>query len=115
MGTTMHDIETELTAKDPTPIHIGDTVKVHVRIREGEKERIQIFQGTVIARHGNGPGSSFTVRKVSYAVGVERIFPVNSPWVDKIEVVSRHKVRRAKLYFLRERSGKSARLKEIRV
>ncbi len=90
----------------------GDTVKVHVRIREGEKERIQIFEGVVIAMKRRGNRSAFTVRKVSHRVGVERVFPLHSPSVDKIEVVSSGKVRRAKLYYLRERTGKAARLKE---
>ncbi len=90
----------------------GDTVKVHVRIREGEKERIQIFEGVVIALKRRGNRSAFTVRKVSHRVGVERVFPLHSPSVDKVEVVSSGKVRRAKLYYLRERTGKKARLKE---
>ncbi len=89
----------------------GDTVRVHVRIREGEKERIQVFEGVVIAMKNDGSRSAFTVRKVSYHVGVERVFPVHSPSVDKVEVVSSGKVRRAKLYYLRERRGKKARLK----
>jgi large subunit ribosomal protein L19 len=88
----------------------GDQVRVHVRIVEGEKERIQVFEGVVIAIRGRGARASFTVRKVSYGVGVERIFPLQSPSVDKIEVVSSGKVRRAKLYYLRERTGKKARL-----
>ncbi len=90
----------------------GDHVRVHVRIVEGDKERIQVFEGVVIAIRGRGARASFTVRKVSYGVGVERIFPLQSPSVDKIEVVSSGKVRRAKLYYLRERTGKKARLKE---
>lgn len=90
----------------------GDTVKVHVKIREGDKERIQIFEGVVIALKRAGARSAFTVRKVSYHVGVERVFPLNSPAVDKIEVVSSGKVRRAKLYYLRQLAGKKARLKE---
>ena len=90
----------------------GDHVRVHVRIVEGEKERIQVFEGVIIGIRGRGARASFTVRKVSYGVGVERIFPLQSPSVDKIEVVSSGKVRRAKLYYLRERTGKKARLKE---
>lgn len=90
----------------------GDTVRVHVKIREGEKERIQVFEGVVIAMKNDGARSAFTVRKVSYHVGVERVFPVHSPSIDKIERVSSGKVRRAKLYYLRERRGKAARLKE---
>ncbi|MBI3180008.1 MAG: 50S ribosomal protein L19 [Deltaproteobacteria bacterium] len=90
----------------------GDQVRVHVRISEGDKDRIQIFEGVVISRRGGGPSASFTVRKVSYGVGVERIFPLHSPAVQKIEVTSGGKVRRAKLYYLRERAGKAARLEE---
>jgi len=90
----------------------GDTVKVHVRITEGEKSRVQIFEGVIIAMRGGGSRESFTVRKVSYGVGVERVFPLHSPSVEKIEVVSSGKVRRAKLYYLRALRGKKARLKE---
>jgi large subunit ribosomal protein L19 len=90
----------------------GDTVKVHVKVREGEKERIQVFEGVVIGRRGGGVRETFTVRKVSYGVGVERVFPVHSPGVARIEVVRRGKVRRAKLYYLRELRGKAARLEE---
>jgi large subunit ribosomal protein L19 len=90
----------------------GDQVRVHVRIVEGDKERIQVFEGVVIAMRGGGSRASFTVRKVSYGVGVERVFPLHSPSIDKVEVVSSGKVRRAKLYYLRERRGKAARLKE---
>ena len=89
----------------------GDTIKVHVRVREGEKERIQIFQGDVIARRKRGNRSSFTVRKISSGIGVERIFPLYSPVVAKIEVVRRGRVRRAKLYYLSDRRGKAARIK----
>jgi large subunit ribosomal protein L19 len=92
----------------------GDTVRVHVRITEGEKTRIQVFEGTVIRIRRGGPRATFTVRKISSGIGVERIFPLWSPNVAKIEVKARHKVRRAKLYFLRSRRGKSARLKPIR-
>ena len=91
----------------------GDTVRVHVRIVEGEKSRIQVFEGTVIRIKKGGPRTTFTVRKISSGVGVERIFPLCSPNIDKVEVVGRHKVRRAKLHFLRNRRGKSARLKPI--
>lgn len=92
----------------------GDTVKVHVRVIEGDKERIQVFQGVVIARRGGGSRETFTVRKISGGVGVERIFPLHSPVVDKIEVVRRGKVRRAKLYYLRALRGKAARIEERR-
>lgn len=90
----------------------GDTVRVHVKVVEGARERIQVFEGVVIRRRGSGLQETFTVRRMSYGVGVERIFPVHSPRVDKIEVARRGKVRRAKLYYLRDRVGKAARIKE---
>ena len=90
----------------------GDTVKVHVRIKEGEKERVQLFEGVVLRRRGGGPGATFTVRKISYGVGVERIFPLNSPVLDKVEVVTRGKVRQGRIYYLRGLRGKAARIKE---
>ncbi len=90
----------------------GDTVKVWVKVREGEKERLQAYEGVVIARLGSGLNESFTVRKISYGEGVERVFPVLSPNIDRIEVLKRGKVRRAKLYYLRDRRGKSARIFE---
>jgi large subunit ribosomal protein L19 len=93
---------------------VGDTVRVHYRITEGEKERIQVFQGVVIRRSGGGLGRTFAVRKVSGGIGVERIFPASSPNIDKLEVVSSGRVRRARLYYLRELQGKKARLREIR-
>ena len=93
-------------------IEIGDTVKVHVKIREGEKERIQLFEGTVIARKGSGISETFTVRRLSYGVGVERVFPLHSPNVAKIELVRHGRVRRSKLYYLRDRVGKAAKVKE---
>ena len=92
----------------------GDTINVHVRIREGNKERIQQFQGVCIARRGEGMGSTFMVRKISHSIGVERIFPLHSPIIEKIEVKKRGRVRRAKLFYLRGLSGKSARIKERR-
>ncbi|NLA76297.1 MAG: 50S ribosomal protein L19 [Clostridiales bacterium] len=101
----------QMKAEKPV-ITIGDTVKVHVKIREGERERVQIFEGTVIARRGSGVSETFTVRRVSYGVGVERVFPVHSPNVVKVETVRAGKVRRAKLYYLRDRVGKSAKVKE---
>ena len=91
---------------------IGDGVKVYIRITEGEKTRTQLFEGTVIARHGGGISETFTVRRVSYGVGVEKTFPLHSPNVEKIEVFRRAKVRRAKLYYLRDRVGKAAKVKE---
>ncbi len=92
----------------------GDTVKVHARIKEGEKERIQVFQGVVIRKRKGMTGATFTVRKVSYGIGVERIFPLHSPNIDKVEVVTRGKVRRSRLYYLRGLRGKAARIKEKR-
>lgn len=92
----------------------GDNVKVHVRVVEGNRERVQVFQGNVIGRQGSGLQETFTVRKVSFQVGVERTFPVHSPIIAKLEVVSRGDVRRAKLYYLRDRSGKAAKIKEKR-
>ncbi len=92
----------------------GDTVKVHAKIREGQKERIQIFQGVVIRKRKGTTGATFTVRKISYGVGVERIFPLHSPMIDKVEVVSKGKIRRARLYYLRKLRGKAARIKELR-
>ena len=92
----------------------GDTVRVHVKVREGDKERIQIFEGVVIGLHRGGTRASFTVRKVSFGQGVERIFPLHSPSIDRIEVVRRGRVRRAKLYYLRDLQGKAARIRERR-
>ncbi len=93
-------------------VKIGQNVKVHVKIREGERERIQVFEGTVIARNNSGIAETFTVRRISYGVGVERVFPVHSPNVEKVEVVRSGKIRRAKLYYLRDKVGKAAKLKE---
>ena len=98
--------------EQPPVIEIGDTVKVHVKIKEGERERIQIFEGTIIARKHGGVSETFTVRRVSYGVGVERVFPVHSPIVEKVEVIRHGKIRRGKLYYLRDRVGKAAKLKE---
>jgi large subunit ribosomal protein L19 len=92
----------------------GDTVKVHVKIKEGEKERIQAFQGVVISKHKGSTNATFTVRKVSYGIGVERIFPMHSPVIDRIEVITKGRVRRAKIYYLRKLRGKAARIKEKR-
>jgi large subunit ribosomal protein L19 len=105
-------IEAEQLRKDVPPFKPGDTVRVHVRIVEGDKERIQVFEGTVISRSGGANREMFTVRKTSYGVGVERTFPVHSPRVDRIEVTTRGAVRRAKLYYLRDRSGRAARVTE---
>ena len=90
----------------------GDTIRVHVKIKEGDKERIQVFQGIVIGRRGGGTGATFTVRKISSGIGVERVFPLHSPNIDKIEMVRKGQVRRSKLYYLRNLTGKSARIKE---
>ena len=103
--------DSSLQAEVPN-IEIGSTVRVHVKIREGERERIQMFEGTVIAKRGSGISSTFTVRRVSYGVGVERVFPVHSPNVVAVDLVRRGKVRRSKLYYLRDRVGKAAKVKE---
>lgn len=93
---------------------IGDTVKVHVKIKEGDKSRIQIFEGTVIAKHGGGISETFTVRRVAYGCGVEKTFPLHSPHVAKVDVIRQGKVRRAKLFYLRDRVGKAAKVKELK-
>ena len=106
-------IITEGQMKQDAPvIRVGDTVKVHVKIREGERERIQVFEGTIIAKKHGGIEETITVRRVSYGVGVERVFPVHSPNVAKVELVRSGKVRRSKLYYLRDRVGKAAKVKE---
>ena len=105
-------IEKSLMRDDLPQFNAGDTIKVHYKIREGDKERIQVFQGTVISRRGSGTGATFTVRKISSGIGVERVFPTHSPNIDKIEKLRAGIVRRAKLYYLRELTGKSARIKE---
>ncbi len=107
-------IEREGMRKDVSEFEPGDTVRVHVKIVEGDKERIQVFEGVVIGRQGGGLRERFVVRKLSYGIGVERIFPVHSPRVDKIEVTRKGRVRRAKLYYLRDRKGKAAQVKEKR-
>ena len=107
-------VTSEYMKNDIPEFRAGDNVKVHVRIREGEKERIQIFEGLVIARHGGGISATYTVRKMSSGVGVERIFPLHSPLVAKIEVVRHGKVRRAKLNYIRNLSAKAARIQERR-
>jgi len=111
---TVAAVDEKHLKKDLTEFQIGDTVKVHVAIKEGDKERIQVFQGEVIARRGSGLGASFTVRKVSFGVGVEKVFPLHGKTMRKIEVVRKGKVRRAKLYYLRQLRGKAARLRENR-
>ncbi len=109
---TIRAIEQQQIRDDHPDFTIGDNVKVHYRVVEGTRERIQVFQGTVIRRHGASNRETFTVRKVSFGVGVERTFPVHSPKIQKVEIVGRGKVRRAKLYYLRDKVGKAARLKE---
>ena len=108
----MQDVEKDYIRTDIPQFSPGDTVRVRVRIKEGEKERIQPFEGVVIKRKGSGLRSTFTVRKVSYGVGVERIFPLNSPTLDSIKVLTRGMVRRSKLYYLRGLKGKAAKIKE---
>lgn len=114
MADIMQKVEASQMQKEIPSFSPGDTVKVHVKVREGEKERIQVFQGIVISRRGGGPRQSFTVRKISGGVGVERIFPLYSPIIDKIEVARHGRVRRAKLYYLRDLRGKAARIEERR-
>jgi len=106
------DVERPLLKSDLPAFAPGDSVRVHVKVREGEKERIQVFAGVVIARRGGGARETFTVRKISSGIGVERIFPLHSPVIDRIEVDRRGSVRRAKLYYLRGRKGKAARIDE---
>lgn len=105
-------IEEEQLRSDLTPFNVGDTVQVHYRIIEGARERIQVYEGTVIRKQGGGVGETFTVRRLSYGVGVERTFPLHSPRIDKLSVVRKGKVRRAKLFYLRDRQGKAAKVKE---
>jgi large subunit ribosomal protein L19 len=107
-------LEKEQIRLDLPPFRVGDTVRVYSRIKEGDKERVQVFEGAVIRKRKGNTGATFTVRKVSYGVGVEKIFPLHSPTLDKIEVVSKGRVRRARLYYLRKLSGRAARLKEKR-
>ena len=109
----IQQFESETTQGKAPAFIVGDDVRVHVKIKDGDKVRIQVFEGTVIGIKGGGATATFTVRKTSFGVGVERIFPVYSPSLDKVEVKVRHSVRRAKLYYLRDRSGKSARLKDV--
>jgi len=107
-------LEKEQMRLDIPDFKPGDTIRVHAKIKEGEKERVQIFQGVVIRKRKGNTGATFTVRKVSYGIGVERIFPLHSPSIEKIEIITRGKVRRAKLYYLRKLRGKAARIKEKR-
>ena len=114
MHTAIAELEKAQIRSDIPNFRPGDTLKVHVRVKEGNRSRIQVFQGVVIRRQGGGLRETFTVRKVSYGVGVERTFPVHSPSIEKIEPVTRGRVRRAKLYYLRDLRGKAARIKERR-
>lgn len=107
-------IELEQVKNELTPFNVGDTIKVHVKIKEGTRERIQIFEGTVIKKQGGSNRATFTVRKISYGIGVERTFPIHSPKIESIEVIRRGKVRRARLFYLRERTGKATKVKELR-
>ncbi len=111
---TLDTLDAESLRDDVPDFRPGDTLKVHVRVVEGTRSRIQVFQGVVIRRQGGGLRETFTVRKVSFGVGVERTFPVHTPIIDRIEVVTRGDVRRAKLYYLRDRRGKAAKIKEKR-
>jgi large subunit ribosomal protein L19 len=107
-------VEASMLRRDRGEFKPGDTVRVHVKVVEGEKERVQIFEGVVIRKRGEGARASFTVRRVSYGVGVERTFPLHSPRIDRVQVMKSSHVRRSKLYYLRERTGRAARLKEKR-
>ena len=111
----LQQIEREMMRLDLPDFAAGDTVKVHVKIKEGEKERIQVFQGVVISKRGGGTKATFTVRKVSYGIGVERICPLHSPVIDKLEIITFGRVRRSKIYYLRKLRGKAARLRERRI
>ena len=113
MNEILRAIEAEQMRNDLPEFHVGDTVKLHVKVKEGNRERIQMFEGTVIKRQNGGLRETFTVRRFAYGVGVERTFPVNSPIIEKMEVTRRGKVRRAKLFYLRDRVGKAAKVKEL--
>ena len=114
MHTAIAELEQAQLRDDVPDFRPGDTLRVHVRVKEGNRSRIQVFQGVVIRRQGGGVRETFTVRKLSFGVGVERTFPIHSPVISKIEVVTRGDVRRAKLYYLRDRTGKAAKIKEKR-
>ena len=106
------ELNKERLEAEVTPVKVGDTVRVHVKVKEGSRERIQVFEGTVIAKKHGGIEETFTVRRVSYGVGVEKVFPLHAPTIEKVETVRHGKVRRAKLYYLRDRVGKAAKVKE---
>ena len=114
MNEIIRSIEAKQLRSDLPVISVGDTVRVWVKVVEGSRERLQAFEGTVIAKRNGGIRETFTVRRVSYGIGVERTFPIHSPRVDRVEVIRHGKVRRAKLYYLRERQGKAAKIKEVR-
>ena len=114
MNPIIEQIEKESMKSSITPFNIGDTVKVFVKVVEGDKERIQAYEGVCIAKKGSGIRETFTVRRISFGIGVERTFPLHSPRIDKIEVVRKGHVRRAKLYYLRDRQGKAAKVKEVK-
>jgi len=113
MNEIIKKIEAEQLRQDITEFNVGDTIRVHAKIKEGNRERIQVFEGTVLKRQGGGARENFTVRKTSNGVGVEKTWPLHSPVIDRIEVVRRGKVRRAKLNYLRQRVGKAAKVKEL--
>ena len=113
MNEILRAIEAEQMRNDLPEFHVGDTVKLHVKVKEGNRERIQMFEGTVIKRQNGGLRETFTVRRLAYGVGVERTFPVNSPIIEKMEITRRGKVRRAQLFYLRDRVGKAAKGKEL--
>ena len=108
----IQELNKETLSNEVAPVQIGDTVRVHVKVKEGSRERIQVFEGTVIAKKHGGIEETFTVRRISYGIGVEKVFPLHAPSIEKVEVVRHGKVRRAKLYYLRDRVGKAAKVKE---
>ena len=112
MNLMQNFVEKNMPEKAAPDVTVGDTVRVHLRVKEGNRERIQVFEGTVIAKKHGGINETFTVRRISYGIGVEKVFPVHSPAIEKIELVRHGKVRRAKLYYLRDRVGKAAKVKE---
>lgn len=114
MSSIIDEIEKEYMKETVPQFSVGDTVKVYVKVKEGQRERVQVFEGTVIAKKNGGIRESFTVRRMSFGIGVERTFPLHSPRVDKVEVVRKGRVRRAKLYYLRALSGKAAKIKEAK-
>ncbi len=114
MNEIIRSIEAKQIRNDRPEFNVGDTVRVWVKVVEGNRERLQAFEGTVIAKRNGGVRETFTVRRVSYGIGVERIFPIHSPRVDHVDLIRRGKVRRAKLYYLRERQGKAAKIKEVK-